>query len=178
VTDTTTSREVDFVRSFLNTIEYEDGVEQLDTPRALADWLVSQGLLASRPRAVDADLALAHRLRDALRAAIDSAAGRGRSAAAEHELDTVFAQLPLQATARAPGLAGHGTGVRRALGDVVAAVAATRIDGSWERLKVCPADDCRWVFYDTSRNRSRRWCSMEVCGNRNKVRAFRERSRD
>jgi predicted RNA-binding Zn ribbon-like protein len=48
-------------------------------------------------------------------------------------------------------------------------------DGSWERLKVCPADDCLWAFYDRSRNRSRRWCDMEVCGNRAKVRGYRER---
>jgi predicted RNA-binding Zn ribbon-like protein len=47
--------------------------------------------------------------------------------------------------------------------------------GTWDRLKVCPDDDCAWVFYDESRNRSRRWCSMNACGNRHKVRAYRDR---
>jgi len=45
------------------------------------------------------------------------------------------------------------------------------------RLKQCDADDCGWLFIDASRNRSRRWCDMGDCGNRAKVRRFRERQR-
>jgi predicted RNA-binding Zn ribbon-like protein len=45
--------------------------------------------------------------------------------------------------------------------------------GAWARLKACPAEDCGWAFVDTSRNRSRTWCSMEVCGNRSKTRRYR-----
>jgi predicted RNA-binding Zn ribbon-like protein len=44
-----------------------------------------------------------------------------------------------------------------------------------ERVKICPADDCRWAFHDNSRNGSRQWCSMAVCGNRAKARAHRAR---
>jgi predicted RNA-binding Zn ribbon-like protein len=51
-------------------------------------------------------------------------------------------------------------------------------DGTWDRLKACAADDCHWAFYDHTRNRSGRWCSMAVCGNRAKVERFRERARD
>ena len=47
--------------------------------------------------------------------------------------------------------------------------------GEWTRLKICPADDCQWAFYDRSRNRSATWCDMKVCGNRHKVREYRER---
>jgi predicted RNA-binding Zn ribbon-like protein len=50
------------------------------------------------------------------------------------------------------------------------------LDGSWPRLKACAADNCQWAFYDHSRNHSRVWCSMDVCGNREKVRSYRERS--
>jgi predicted RNA-binding Zn ribbon-like protein len=42
---------------------------------------------------------------------------------------------------------------------------------------VCAAEDCRWAFYDRSRNRSRTWCSMEECGNRAKARSYRARQR-
>jgi predicted RNA-binding Zn ribbon-like protein len=45
------------------------------------------------------------------------------------------------------------------------------------RLRECAADDCGWIFIDTSRNRSRRWCSMSSCGNRAKVQQFRQRQR-
>ena len=45
------------------------------------------------------------------------------------------------------------------------------------RLKECAQDDCRWIFLDLSKNRSRRWCTMEECGNRAKARRHYEKSR-
>jgi predicted RNA-binding Zn ribbon-like protein len=48
-------------------------------------------------------------------------------------------------------------------------------DGSWSRLKACRDDACAWAFHDTSRSRTRTWCSMQVCGNREKARSFRAR---
>jgi predicted RNA-binding Zn ribbon-like protein len=72
-------------------------------------------------------------------------------------------------------LVSDAQGLDRALGDVLADVAAAMGDGSWPRLKACLADDCRWAFVDRSRNASRRWCDMRVCGNRQKARAFRAR---
>ena len=47
--------------------------------------------------------------------------------------------------------------------------------GTWERLKVCRNDECQWAFYDHSRNHSGAWCTMAICGNRMKGRAFRTR---
>lgn len=58
---------------------------------------------------------------------------------------------------------------------IVAAVAAAMADGSWPRLKACRADGCQWAFVDTARNRSRRWCDMAICGNREKARRYRSR---
>ena len=46
-----------------------------------------------------------------------------------------------------------------------------------DRVRACEAETCRWLFLDTSRNHSRRWCDMKVCGNRSKVRRFYERQR-
>jgi predicted RNA-binding Zn ribbon-like protein len=43
-----------------------------------------------------------------------------------------------------------------------------------ERVRACADDSCAWLFVDTTRNRSRRWCDMKDCGNRNKVRRFRD----
>jgi predicted RNA-binding Zn ribbon-like protein len=42
-------------------------------------------------------------------------------------------------------------------------------------VRACGADTCRWLFLDTSRNHTRRWCDMKVCGNRMKARRFHER---
>lgn len=44
-----------------------------------------------------------------------------------------------------------------------------------ERVRACDADSCRWLFLDTSRNHTRRWCDMKVCGNRMKARRFQAR---
>jgi len=70
--------------------------------------------------------------------------------------------------ARAPGVDG-------AVGRVLAVVYAAIRDGSFARLKACRNHDCRWAFYDYSKNRSASWCSMQLCGNRTKTRAYRRR---
>lgn len=67
-------------------------------------------------------------------------------------------------------------GVAGVVGDLVGVVAAEVADGSWVRLKLCRDDGCRWAYYDRSRNWSGRWCSMEVCGNRNKARSYRRKA--
>jgi len=72
----------------------------------------------------------------------------------------------------------HGAGPP---GDVLVAVLDAVADGSWPRLKACP--DCRWAFYDHTRNGSKRWCLMAAsgpgsrgCGNIAKVRRHRARA--
>lgn len=63
-------------------------------------------------------------------------------------------------------------------------VAASAIDllraGPLDRLKACPVGDggCGWLFVDTTKNRSRRWCSMEDCGGRAKARRHYRRHRE
>ena len=65
--------------------------------------------------------------------------------------------------------------VAAALSRIAAGYALARATGLWQRLRRCPADDCAWVFWDSSAKGARRWCSMRVCGNRAKVRAYARR---
>jgi predicted RNA-binding Zn ribbon-like protein len=58
---------------------------------------------------------------------------------------------------------------------VLLAIERLQSSGAWPRLKACTDDECQWAFYDTTRNHSRTWCSMDVCGNREKTRRYRER---
>jgi predicted RNA-binding Zn ribbon-like protein len=74
-----------------------------------------------------------------------------------------------------PALTPEADGVDGLLGRVLAAAYAAMVDGSWFRLKACRNHGCRWAFYDYSRNRSASWCSMQLCGNRTKTRAYRRR---
>jgi len=55
--------------------------------------------------------------------------------------------------------------------------AALLTSGDLSRIKQCGSDECGWLFFDTSRNRSRQWCDMKDCGNLAKVRRFRQRQR-
>jgi predicted RNA-binding Zn ribbon-like protein len=95
------------------------------------------------------------------------------------ELDETLARLPLRVTfgAERPVLVPVRGGVEGGLARIAAAMIACLSDGTWARLKVCQEDTCRWAFLDTSKNRSRAWCSMRVCGNRTKTRAYRARRR-
>ncbi len=70
-------------------------------------------------------------------------------------------------------LVPRGRGLDAALGRILAVALTAMLDGSWPRLKACR--NCRWAFHDYSRNRSASWCSMAICGNRSKTRAYRRR---
>jgi predicted RNA-binding Zn ribbon-like protein len=61
--------------------------------------------------------------------------------------------------------------------DIAASFADLLAHGEAARFKVCDNRDCRFAFYDASKNRSRRWCAQATCGNRHKVRQFRARQR-
>jgi predicted RNA-binding Zn ribbon-like protein len=61
-------------------------------------------------------------------------------------------------------------GLDRMLGPVMQSVAELLVGEELSHLRTCASPTCGWVFLDTTRNRSRRWCDMRVCGNRAKVR--------
>jgi predicted RNA-binding Zn ribbon-like protein len=63
------------------------------------------------------------------------------------------------------------------LGPIVWRAVELLENGPLDRLKECSSDDCGWLFLDTSKNHSRQWCSMKVCGNVSKVRRFRDKNR-
>jgi predicted RNA-binding Zn ribbon-like protein len=63
------------------------------------------------------------------------------------------------------------------LGPIVESAVTLLTAGPRDRVRTCESDTCQWVFLDTSKNRSRRWCDMKQCGNREKARRFQERAR-
>lgn len=67
--------------------------------------------------------------------------------------------------------------VKVVLSDIANSFAEVLVQGDLGRIKVCENPHCKWVFYDRSRNRTRRWCEGPVCGNLLKVRRFRQRRR-
>ena len=170
--------ELELPLAFVNTLDVEETRDEFGSAEALRTWLVGRRLLAADDRVSRRDLASAIELRDALRRIFLAHSG---VALPNEELDAVnqaLARIPLDVQVDADG-APHfeprGEGVAAVLGRVVCDVTRARTLGTWNRLKLCPAEDCLWAFFDSSKNRSRRWCSMDVCGNRTKTREYRRR---
>lgn len=169
--------ELQLVIDFVNTADLEDGTDELATPAALGDWLVGRGLLPSPGASVTAtDHVAARDLRQALRAVALAHNGHGEDPDALGVLEDAATRGQLSVCFRPDGSVGpepRAAGVAGALARMLVPVAQASADGSWKRVKACHDDDCQWAFYDSSRNRSGRWCDMAVCGNRTKVRAYR-----
>ncbi|HEY7489182.1 MAG TPA: CGNR zinc finger domain-containing protein [Streptosporangiaceae bacterium] len=167
------------LQDFVNTLDVEKDADDLGSPTQLTGWLADHGLLpAGAGTSSEADLTTAIKLREGLRAAMLGHHGPGPYTLPA-DLDDVLAELPVRVslTADGPSLVPAVTGVAGGLSGLVAAIVRSDADGTWPRLKVCLEDTCRWAFLDTSKNRSRSWCSMRVCGNRTKTRAYRARRR-
>src|SRR5213082_4131908 len=172
--------ELERVRDFVNTLEVEDGEETFVDPGALRDWLAVQGLLSADEILSEADLRQAIAVREALRKALLANNGVPVDSAALDTLNSAAksAELVVRFGDEGTGsLAPVRPGLDGALGRLLAIAHGAMHDGTWSRLKACPAEDCEWAFYDSSKNRSRTWCNMAVCGNREKARAFRARHR-
>jgi predicted RNA-binding Zn ribbon-like protein len=152
------------VQLFVNSVNCESGEDWL------ASWLETQGVTGS-----SAELDRARTVREALRELLYA-----------NNLQPLEGEpLPVLAAAAdaaaftidfsRPELVPRVAGVDGAVGRVLAIAYLAMLDRSWSRLKCCRNHDCRWSFYDYSKNRSASWCSMQLCGNRRKTRAYRAR---
>jgi predicted RNA-binding Zn ribbon-like protein len=122
-------------------------------------------------------------LRRTIRAIVDRvAAGRSVPPRPWSELNAVLAASPFVRRLEKAGggyafpLAPRDPGLAAMLGEIASGFGETLAGGEPGRIKICDNRDCRWVFYDRSKNRSRRWCEGNTgCGNLMKVRRFRAR---
>jgi predicted RNA-binding Zn ribbon-like protein len=169
------------VQAFVNTADLERACDPFELPGGLACWLVAEGLLQAGDSALEADVRRAIALREALR---DLLSAHNRLHADGLAARSVVDDVALRAELRfaltpddRPELRATAEGVDGALGEIVAAVHAAAVDETWARLKACKRDRCRQAFYDASPNRSGRWCSMAICGSREKNRRAYWRNR-
>ena len=167
------------MRSFVNTLDIETGVDELTRPGQLREWMVEHGLARPGTRVTRADLARAGALREALREILlahNDGADPARDAWRALDEAARRAGMGLRFDDRGgASLQPSAGGVDGALGRLLAIVHAAIADGSFNRLKACREPTCEWAFYDYTKNRSGAWCTMDVCGNRAKARAYRER---
>jgi predicted RNA-binding Zn ribbon-like protein len=168
---------VTLLLEFVNTIDVSEGSDVFSDVKGLTTWQRANGLLGQRTLATEADLRLAQQLRHSLRAQMTAnGAGSGPSAKSS---DWAIPDIPLQLSCKGdvPRLVPAGQAGEAALGWVLVAMTESVADQTWQRLKICHADDCQWAYFDASKNQSKTWCSMGVCGNREKTRNYRARRR-
>ncbi|MGJ5827470.1 CGNR zinc finger domain-containing protein [Streptomyces ossamyceticus] len=153
------------VESLVNTLDLESGADALDTPEGRARLALT----------ATEDLADVRELRESLRAVCLAHAGHPPHRAVT-PLGDLLAAAPLVVAVRAD----DGSASLRPAADpspllarVAAAVAEALTAGTWQRLKACEAADCHWAYYDRSPAGRGRWCSMQVCGARAKMRRYR-----
>jgi predicted RNA-binding Zn ribbon-like protein len=173
--------ELELLQRFLNLHDHDQQGTTLDPPlEMLRTFLVDRGLITPEQRVTERDRETYLELARSLRALILTNAGRSLSRADADVIDRAGLTAGLHPhfhADHAPTLEPKGEGVANAFGQIVAIAFVAWFDGSFEHLKLCASETCRAVFYDRSKNHSGRWCSMESCGNRAKVRAWRERQR-
>lgn len=148
-----------------------DAVERIPTPQRLVDWLAVNGLAVES--CTTAELELARDLRESIHAAATAAAIQDPlPAAAIRTINECSIRGRAAAVLTPEGnrrwRLGSASGVEDALG-VIAADAITIIAGERDgKLALCASPTCRAAFFDTSQSRTRRWCDMNTCGNRQK----------
>jgi predicted RNA-binding Zn ribbon-like protein len=166
------------VQAFINTADVEAGTDSLPSTADLERWLRARGLPVGEEPLVPGDLERAVAVREALRAMVLANNGEALDPDAVATLNRAAARAAINVRFDPEGraqLAPSGQGVDAALGVILAAVQAAEADGTWKRLKACRNHGCTWAFYDGSKNRSGAWCTMDVCGNLMKARAYRRR---
>lgn len=167
------------IQSLVNTVELPSGPDRLADLEDAQPWLRDNGLLEAGDTVDEAHLESLRGVREALRAMLVHNAGGPPPTAA--------ALAPLRAaggTARAEvddrgrvQLSAVGSSLPDRLTEVLLAIHDAQRDGTWSLLKACANEECRWAFYDRSRNHGGTWCSMATCGNKLKNREFRARKR-
>lgn len=169
------------VQALINTRDLEEDVDLLADPEQASSWLTDNGLAPPELTIGGEQIAAVVAVRESLRAlTIHSAGGPAPTAEALRGLRDVTAQTTAQAVLDENGafrLEPTADTVHGRLLHLLLQVRDAQADGTWAHLKACANPDCRWAFYDRSRNHGGTWCTMAGCGNKLKNRDFRARHR-
>jgi predicted RNA-binding Zn ribbon-like protein len=170
------------VQSFVNTWDGDHTSDLLLDPAAARDWLSGAGLWSADRAPEPAELDLARRVREGIRAMLVANGGGPPPAPGDLQAIQAVARDSRPALQVRPGgqviLGTEPAGQLEAgLLALLLVIRDAQRDGTWQRLKACGNPDCRWAFYDRSHSRAGAWCDMATCGNRIKNRRLRQRQR-
>jgi predicted RNA-binding Zn ribbon-like protein len=172
--------ELELVREFINTCDLKASTDALSTAQDVERWLRERDLLGSTTEVGGRGLEHARELRETLRQLALTNNGMPLGPSAVGALDRACQRATLNLRFLADGtlsLHPQASGGDGAVGRLLIIVSRSMAEGTWRRLKACPSEGCLWAFYDRSKNGLGRWCQMVECGNRAKVRNYRQRQR-
>lgn len=167
------------VQSFVNTWEGDFGTDLLAEPGTARRWLSDAGLLVGSRGLSEEDLTSARAVRESIRALlVQNGGGPAPTPAELRAVSALGRSCRLKVQVGPDGrieLQPEVPGGRVRLGRLLVIIRDSQQDGTWQRLKACHNDECRWAFYDRSHAGRGAWCDMAVCGNRIKNRNLRSR---
>lgn len=167
------------VQALVNTLNGETGRDLLGTVPEAAAWLAAAGLLPPGSGLTAPQQVALLELREATRQVLSGHTHRRDEPAAASRLTMALAPCRLTLAVDPDGgvrlVSADHDPFSRVIGGIAAAIAEAATAGTWARLKCCPGRRCGWAFYDRSASSRSRWCSMQICGARSKMRAYRGR---
>jgi predicted RNA-binding Zn ribbon-like protein len=168
------------VQDFVNTRNYFHGGDLLGDAEEATRRLTERGLLKKGESVGELERRRLVSLREALRGLLMVHNGAAEPGPDAEDLNGLVTSAALGVRFRADGRpvlepAAGDSPAERVVARLLAEVIWAEAEGKWERLKACRNEGCRWAFYDASKNRSGRWCNMDICGARHKMRTYRER---
>ena len=167
------------VQALVNTLNAETGRDLLGTAPEAAAWLAAARLLPPGSVLTAPQQAALLELREATRQVLSGHTHRRNEPAAASRLTMALASCRLTLALDPDGgvrlVSADHDPFSRVIGGIAAAIAEAATAGTWARLKCCPGRRCGWAFFDRSASSRSRWCSMQICGARAKMRAYRDR---
>jgi predicted RNA-binding Zn ribbon-like protein len=161
------------LEGFLNTWSGELGIEDFNTASSTEAWMRDVGLWTGAPKVTSKQHQEILKFRDALRTWILDEKGF-------QPLNDLVKEISFQAEFGPEGdvqFRPTGNTYQGVLGTLTEVISESQQDGTWGRFRCCELTTCGWAFYDSTRSRTKRWCSMKTCGSRHKAREYYKRKR-
>lgn len=170
--------ELIILQGFVNTLDIEKRIDEIGTVKLLKSWLIRHGFHHPDIKLSSKDLNTALSFREAIRSLLLANNGKKAQSSLINQINDLVSQFKLVIRFDTDGrlsLLPSNRGLCGVCEQILAILVKSIGDGTWYRMKACNEPNCKWAFFDNSKNHSGRWCTMSVCGSRDKARAYRKR---